>query len=147
MTDISGSGLEIEVKASETFPSGFTVTQFTEAADMISSDVLAIAETAMGANGDIQSWGTPSVIPLTINVIPNTDDYENLRILCEANRLGKGKTRAGDEITVILSYVSGSRITLSNGTPISFPAVTAISGDGRINHGEFTFNFENITVN
>src|SRR5574343_1608278 len=112
MNNISGFGLQIQVIASVTFPSGFTLTQFADDADPFDLPSIQIADKAMGLNGDLVVWSKANPIPVTVNVIPGSDDDKNLAILYDANRVGRGKVSARDEITLVGIYPDGSTITL-----------------------------------
>lgn len=142
MTNISGNGIEIIVKGSVTYPSGISVTQFADDADPLDFPELAIADTAMGINGDLVVWNTPNPIEVPINVIPNSDNDKDLSILFEANRVAKGKRSAKDVITMTVIYPDGKKVTLNNGALISGTPANGIASAGRMKSKPYTFRFE-----
>lgn len=145
-TDISGTGLSILVQASNTFPAGFTVTQFADDADPFDLPALEIAATAMNVNGELVTWSSPQPIIPTLNVIPGSEDDNNLSILFEANRAAGGKTVARDLITMVAVYPDGSTVTVSNGKMTSgFPG-KSIASAGRMKSKAYTFAFQDIAV-
>jgi len=144
-TNIAGVGTEINIVASSTFPSGFVVTQFGDDADPIDIPTIQIADKAMGLNGDLLVWGTANPISVTINVVPGSDDDENLAILAEANRVGRGKSSAQDSITATISYANGNTVTLTDGAITDAMAADSIASAGRKKTKEYSFSFENKT--
>ena len=92
MQDISASGISLLVKGSVTFPNGFTVTQFADDADPFDLPALEIAATAMNLNGELVTWSAPQPINPSLNVIPGSEDDNNLSALFEANRAAQGRT-------------------------------------------------------
>lgn len=146
MNDISASGISILVKASKTFPQGFSVTQFADDADPFDLPSLEIAATAMNVNGVMVTWSSPQPIVPTLNVIPGGDDDNNLAILFEANRAAGGKVVARDTITMVATYPDGSTVTLSNGKMTSgFPGKSVASA-GRLKSKAYAFAFQDIAV-
>lgn len=144
--DISATGISVLVKASKTFPAGFTVSQFADDADPFDLPALEIAATAMNVNGTLVTWSSPQPILPTLNVIPGSDDDNNLAILFEANRAAGGKTVARDLITMVAVYPDGSTVTLSNGKMTSgFPGKSVASA-GRMKSKAYVFAFQDIAV-
>ena len=143
MSDISGYGLSIQVKASVTFPAGVTLTQFADDADPFDLPSLQIKDKAMGLNGDLITWSKANPILLTLNVLPGTDDAKNMDVLFEANRVGKGKKSAGDVITVTGIYPDGSTLSLTNGAITDGMPGTGVASAGRLKTKAYQFAFEN----
>lgn len=144
MHNVSATGLKMRLVASLTFPAGFDITQFADDADPLNSENLTIAETAAALNGDLVAWGTPNVIPLTVAVLPDTDEDRNLSILWNVNRIGKNKVAVQDVITLVVTYPNGDQKILSNGVMISGPALNSGSSEGRLKTKEYGFSFESI---
>lgn len=142
MQDISAFGIRVRVVASNTFPAGFTVTQFADDADALTVEPQVIAETAMGVNGDLVSWSRANPLPLVLNVIPGSDDDRNLQVLLEANRVARGKRSARDIITVSAVFPDNSIGTWSNGVITAGRVGNSIASTGRLQTKPYTFNFE-----
>lgn len=146
MQDISGSGISITFKFSQTFPSGFTFTDFADDADPFDMPALIIAATAMNVNGQMVTWSAPTPILPTINAIPGSNGDNNLAIAFEANRASQGKRIAKDIVTIVAVYPDGSTCTLSNGKMISgFPGKSVASA-GRLKSKAYAFAFQDISV-
>ena len=101
MTDISGFDSRITIRASNTFPSGFTVTQFADDADPFDLPSQQVADKAMGLNGHLVTWSKANPIMATLNVIPDTEDDRNLAALVEANRASFTIKSKKDEGTLV----------------------------------------------
>lgn len=104
---------------------------------------MQIAETAMGVNGDLVVWNTPTPISVTLSVIPNSEDDVNLSILFEQNRASKNKKSARDSITLTGIYPDGKKITLVNGAMTNGMAGNSVASAGRLKSKTYTFSFEN----
>ena len=144
MHNVSATGIKMRLVASLTFPAGFDITQFADDGDPLNSENLTIAETAAALNGDLVAWGKPNVIPLTVAVLPDTDEDRNLSILWNVNRIGKNKIAVQDIITLVVTYPNGDQKILSNGVMISGPALNSGSSEGRLKTKEYEFSFESI---
>jgi hypothetical protein len=144
-TDVSGFGAQVQVKASNTFPSGFVVSQFADDADPFDIPSVQIADKAMGLNGDLITWSKANPIVITINVVPGSEDDTNLGILLEANRVGKGKTGARDVVTIVAAYPNEGTLTLSEGVITDGPPGKSIASAGRLKSNAYVFAFENKT--
>lgn len=140
--DISGFNTSIRLIASNTFPVGFTITQFADDADPLAVEDLTIAEGAMGLNGDGVFWSKPNLIMASISVIPDSDDDVNLALLFEANRTGRGKKSAKDSITAIVMRPSGVPVTYTNGKMFTGAPSFSVSSAGRMKTKTYKFAFE-----
>ncbi len=143
--DISGFGIEARLIASRTFPNGFSITEFADDADPIDIPSQQIADKAMTLNGDLVTWSTANPIPLTLNVIPGSEDDLNLAILLEANRVGQGKTAVGDVLTFTSTTpgAEGRTLTLTNGRITDGMISNGVASSGRYKSKAYIFSFEN----
>jgi hypothetical protein len=144
-TDVSGFGAQVQVKASNTFPSGFVISQFADDADPFDIPSIQIADKAMGLNGDMVTWSKATPIAITINVVPGSEDDKNLAVLLEANRVGKGKASARDEVTIVAVYPNEGTLTLSAGIITDGSPGNSIASAGRFKSKAYAFAFENKT--
>ena len=143
--DISGFGVEARLIASNTFPNGFSITEFADDADPIDIPSQQIADKAMTLNGDLVTWSTANHIPLTLNIIPGSEDDQNLAILLESNRIGQGKTSARDVLTFTSTTpgVEGRTLTLTNGRITDGMISNGVASGGRFKSKAYIFAFEN----
>lgn len=141
---ISGFGVVINLIADVTFPVGFTVTQMADDADPLDFGSVRIADVSMGLNGDQIVWSKATPLPMSINVIPGSEDDINLQILADANRVGQGKNSANDVITATVVYPDGRVRTLSGGKMTDAQFGVGISTAGRLKTKAYAFSFESI---
>ena len=106
--DITGAGTVVNLIASNTYPAGLTITQLADDTDPMDFASIAIADKAMGANGDLITWAKATPLPMTLSVVAGSIDDQNLEILANANRVSQGKASANDIINVTIIYPNGS---------------------------------------
>lgn len=143
MQDVSGFGFVININASNTFPAGYTVSQFADDADPMDIPELKTGEAKMGLNGDLIFWSSASPIDLKLAVVAGSEDDINLSILLEANRVGRGKSSARDVITATGVYPDGTTLSLTQGKIVAGSTGSSVSSNGRIKTKTFGFMFEN----
>ena len=141
--DISGFGGSITLVASNTFPVGIIITQFADDADAFDLPALRIGESAMGLNGDLVKWSKAIALTLTINVIPNSPDDQNLAILANANRVAQGKLSARDIITATIAYPDGTIKTFTQGLITDSEFGLSVTSAGRMKSKPYSFTFQN----
>lgn len=145
MTDISGYGLRVIIRASVTFPAGVTITQFADDADPIDNPTAELASSAMGLNGDLVTWGSAQPHTLTLNVLPNMTDDRNLAVIAQRNITGRGQQPARDVITAVVLYPDGRQVTLARGAIVSANLAPGVASGGRMKSRPYTFVFEQIS--
>lgn len=145
MNNVSGFGLSIHIIASNTFPSGFTVTQFADDSDPLDFPDLTVGDSASGLNGDLLVWNKATGIPVSLSVIAGSDDDKNLEALLEANRVGKNKSSARDQISKVGTYPDGSRVSCGPGIITVGPISKSVSSAGRYKTRTYHFVYESIS--
>lgn len=143
VAEISGSGIEVVVTASPSFPTGITCRAFADDTDPLDIPDLQIAESAMGVNGDLVTWRTPKPIEINLNIIPNTDEDIALTQLADLNRVAKGKLSVKDIIVMTVNYPDGTSKILANGIIQGYSVMNSITSNGRFKTKNFKFVFEN----
>ncbi|MFY3127633.1 phage tail fiber protein [Achromobacter xylosoxidans] len=145
MYDTSAIGVALRCVASESFPAGFTITEFSDDADPFDIPAIDIATPAMNVNGDLVVFSAPTPITITISVIPGSDADNNLAVIFEANRAAKNKRHARDEITLVGTYPDGSSLKLSEGKMTNGMPGNSPASAGRIKSKTYTFAFQNLS--
>lgn len=145
MQDVSAIGFTLILRASETFPNGFTISEVADDADPFDIPAVEIASTAMNVNGDMVTWSSPTSMTPTINVIPASESDKNLSILWDANRAARGKRHARDVITLVASYPDGSTKTFSEGKMTSGMPGGSVASGGRIKSNAYVFAFQDFS--
>lgn len=143
--NISGFGTGIILIASRTFPVGINLTQFADDSDPLDGPSIQIADKSMGLNGDPLYWSKATIIPVTINVIPDSDDDINLAILADANTVARGKNIARDIITLVISFPNSKVTTLRNGALTDVMPFTSIASAGRSKTKGYVFGFGGVS--
>ena len=142
-TDISGFGLVINIVASYTYPEGLTITQLADDTDPVDFAAIAIADKAMGANGDLLVWAKATPLPMVIAVVAGSDDDQNLEILANANRVAQGKASAGDVISATIIYPDDSAKSYFGGRITDAPFGKSVAGSSfRLKTKVYTFCFQ-----
>lgn len=144
-TNISGFGLQIQLVASNTFPSGIVISQFADDADPFDIPSIQVADKGMGVNGDLVTWSRATPTSITLSIVPNSEDDTNLSVLLDANRVGRGKRGARDVITMTGIYPDGSSITLTEGAITDGSPGNSVASAGRLKSKSYQFAFENVT--
>lgn len=142
--NISGFGLTIDLIASVTFPTGVVLTQFGDDADALDFPTIQLGESAMSLNGDLVKWSKPAVIPLTLNIIPNSLNDELLTILVQSNQVGKNKLNIQDNISMVIFYPDGAITTLTQGLITNAMVSSGVASAGRLKTKPYTFQFEGV---
>jgi len=145
MQDVSATGFTLVLKASQTFPNGFTISEVADDADPFDIPAVEIASTAMNVNGDLVTWSSPQPMNATVNVIPASEADKNLSILWDANRAARGKRHARDIITLVASYPDGSTKTFSEGKMTSGMPGGSVASGGRIKSNSYVFAFQDFS--
>jgi len=146
MSDISVLGSKIRLIFSKSFPLGFDVTQFSDDQDSFDFPELVIAESAMGANGNLVTYSTPNPIELNISVIPDWNgDARNLSIAFANNQPGAGKALIRDNVTAVITTKDNISVSLINGSLISGVPYPSGQSSKRLKTLTYKFHFENGT--
>lgn len=144
MNDISAFGARVQLNASQTFPAGITLTQFADDADPFDIPSIQVRDKAMGINGDLIVWSKANPLPLTLNVVPGSEDDRNLAVLLEANRVGKGKQGARDIVSITVVYPDGRTTSFTQGAITDGMPANSAASSGRMKSKSYAFAFENL---
>lgn len=144
MNDVSVFGLRVQLKASQTFPAGISLTQFADDADPFDLPSMPIKDKAMGVNGDLVSWSKANPLVVSIALVPGSDDDRNMAVLFEANRVGKGKQGSRDVVGITAVYPDGRTISFTQGVITDGMPGNSAASSGRLKSKVYTFAFENV---
>lgn len=136
------SGLSVRLIASLKYPAGFTITAFATDADPLDFPEVTIGEGTMNLNGDMVANKTPSVYPVSISVIPGSDDDANLDLLFQANM--PKRFAQMDDITMIVSYPDGSVRTALGGICNAFQSGRGVNANSSAKSRTYKFQFSEI---
>lgn len=142
MQNISVFGISAVVKASTTFPNGFTVTEFPDDTDPFDVPEVSIADSAMSINGELLVWSKPVPIEITVSVIPNSAADKNFEAIFNANLPTRNQKGARDEITISVVYPDGKIRNLAAGFMHTGSPMLGGSSAGRMKTRSYKFTFE-----
>lgn len=142
MQNIAGFGTRVTLAASQSFPLGFGITKASDDADFIDIPVIQIADATMGLNGDLIIFSKANPIDITLNVIPNSPEDINLKIIFQANRPNLGIALVNDIITITVNYPDGNYLSLINGVLTSGMPGNSVASAGRLKTKPYAFKFE-----
>jgi hypothetical protein len=145
--DISGVNSTLRLVFSQTFPAGFTVSEWANDADAIDINVKDIAEGGMGAGGDAVYWAVPKLVEVTINVIPDSPSDIYLMIAAQANTAVKGKLLAKDVVTgTYVNQNDGKIVTFNSGRLTKAAPANSVGQDSKLKSKQYMFLFESVTA-
>lgn len=142
MQDVSAFGIKVNLVASLTFPMGFEITAFADDADPVDQASIQLRDKATGVNGDLIVWSKSNAVPMTISVIPGSDDDNNLQVLAKANRAARGRRAVQDEITAVITYPDGTTERLVRGAITDAIIGKPAASSGRLKTKPYVFAFE-----
>ena len=138
-TDVSALGFSIIVKDDKLFPQGFTIKRTADGADPFDIPDLTIGEATMDANGNMVFASAPSPIQFSINLLPTTEEDNNMAALFEGHRPAAGRPRTGGKITVTVQYADGSSTSMTNCHILTGSPARAIAQPSRYKNKVYTF--------
>lgn len=144
MINISGFGMKAQLVADSTFPSGFTISEWSDETDAVDVAHLTVAEAGYGPNGDMVWWSRVNGIDVTLNVIPDSDSEVNLTALVDANRAAKGKGSAKDSVSLVFTWPDGRIVTCEPGIVVVGDIAPSMANSGRMKTRSYQFKFEQI---
>ena len=145
MQNISTFGAEIRLISSNTHPFGFKIDSFSDDVDPIAFSPVVVREDEMDLNGNLVSWAVGGLIPLSISVIPGSEDDENLYILLNANRASGYAVPKRDDITLTISYPDQSMKVFSKGKILLGSPSSGAAASGRMTTNTYGFAFSSMT--
>lgn len=142
--DVSGFGSIVNIIASNTFPAGFPITQFSDDADAFDFPSVKIGDAAMGLNGDMVIWAKAVPLPGTISCIVGSESDNALQLIAKNNLVGKGKANAKDFITITVVYPDDTTVTFTGGKMTDAMFGKSASNAGRFKTRVYGFLFESV---
>lgn len=143
--DISSFGIGVHLIASVTYPNGIQLSEFADDADPVDSPSIDLAAVAMGVNGDLLSWSVATALPVSVSLIPEGVDDQNLRTLARRNLATKGRTPSRDVIRIVIVLPNGTRSVFSAGRLVNAPVTSSSASAGRLKSNTYSMMFENVS--
>lgn len=141
MVDISGFGSGITIVALQSFPMGFSVTQFSDDVDPVSAEEMEPTGYEPLYDGSLFFFDKTAPIKVNISVIPGSDDDINLKILLQSRKGSLSLIPLPDSTTMVVTYPNGGRVVLSDGSIVKGPVMDSVQNSGRKKGNTYTFVF------
>lgn len=141
--DVSAMGIKATIRAVPSYPAGITVTKFADDGDSLNVPDMTIMSHAMGVNGDMIVWRTATPCRIEMNLIPGTDECQNVENLFKLNMTQKNKISSKDVITLSIEHPDGRVDVLTGGIIETGKPIQDYSSNGRAKSRTFGFTFEN----
>lgn len=143
--NVGALGIKVTILAIPAFPQGFTIEEFGSDGDPVDIQDVEVTQTAMGVNGDLETWNKAAAIPVVLNsIIPKSEADNNLQILTNMIRASKNKVSIQNDITMTVSYPDGSLKTLTGGVLLVGKVANSATSDSRLRTNSYSFTFQNI---
>lgn len=142
--DVSAMGIEATIVAVPSYPDGITLKQFADDGDSLNIPDMSIMQSGMGVNGDLVVWRTAQPVSIEVNLIPGTDDCDNMENLFKLNMTQKNKVSSKDLLTMTISQPNGDKIVYTNGYIVGGKPSQDYSSSGRAKTRTFRMVFENL---
>jgi hypothetical protein len=144
MENVTGFGSTVSIIASNSYPVGFPVSQFSNDVDAFDFPSVQMGDFAMGLNGDGIAWSKANPLKGTISVVAGSLDDQNLQVVASNNRVSQGKTVALDIITMTIVYADNTTTTFSNGIMTDAAPAKSFGSDGKLKTRTYGFTFESV---
>lgn len=140
--DVSALGFKILVKDTKIFPSGFTISRTADGTDPFGFNTVTLGEATVDANGHIVYAATPNSTEITLNLLPNSEEDNNMSLLFESHRPRPGVARTGGKITITIMYADGKSITANNCYFLTGDPKRSVQAPSRYKNKVYTFACE-----
>lgn len=141
MENISGLGLGITILALQSFPMGFSLSQFADDINPFEVEEIEPVGYDMLYDGSLFAFDKAAPVLLTIGLIAGTADDINCKVLLQARKASSGIIPLPDITSMVVTYGDGGRLLLSNGTILKGPLGDTIQASGRKKGNQYTFVF------
>lgn len=141
MIDVSGFGTGIVIIALESFPMGFSLSQFADDTDPIAAKDVEPIGYEMLYDGNLFSYDKAAPVEVSVALIPGSDDDINCKILLQNKKGAKSVLPLPDITSMVITYPDGGRVMLTSGTIVKGPLVDSITSNGRRKSNVYTFVF------
>lgn len=141
MIDVSGFGTGIAIVALQSFPMGFTLSQFADDQDPLTSKEVEPVGYEILYDGSVFAFDKGAPIEVVVSVISGSDDDINLKVLLQAKKSATSIIPLPDSTTMVITYPDGGRIILTNGSIFRGPLVDSVLQTGRRKSNSYTFVF------
>lgn len=141
--DISAMGIKAILVAAPSYPVGIEMTHFADDGDSLDASDMTIMQSGMGVNGDLVVWRVATPTTISVNLIPGTQECDQMENLFKLNMTQKNKVSSKDVLTLSIIHPDGTTHILTNGYIVGGKPLQGYSAAGRAKTRTFTMVFEN----
>jgi hypothetical protein len=141
MIDVSAFGTGITIVGNASFPYGFSLSQFADDEDPITFEDLEVSGFEKLYDGTIFLFDKTSPVLVSVSVMPNTDDDQNLKIMLQMRKSSPQLIPIADSAAMIITYPDGGRVMLASGGILSGAIADSITTQGRKKGNTYHFAF------
>lgn len=141
--NVSAMGIKVQIIAVPTYPVGVTLTKFADDGDSIELPEMTIMQRGMGVNGDMVIWKTAVPCSFSVNLIPGTEECDDIERLFNLNMVQKNRASYTDVLTAIITHPNGKVTMLTDGYIEAGKPFQDYSSNGRAKSRRFSFVFQN----
>lgn len=141
--NVSAMGIKVQIIAVPTYPVGVILTKFADDGDSIELPEMTIMQRGMGVNGDMVIWKTAVPCSFAVNLIPGTDECNDIERLFNLNMVQKNRVASTDVLTAIITHPNGKVTMLTDGYIEAGKPFQDYSSNGRAKSRRFSFVFQN----
>lgn len=141
MIDVSGFGTGITIVALQSFPMGFSLSQFADDQDPLVVEEIEPTGFEMLYDGSLFAFDKAAPIKITVALIPGSADDINCKILLQARKGSASLIPLPDTTVMAITYPDGGRVIMSNGTIYKGPMADSITVGSRKKGNMYSFVF------
>jgi hypothetical protein len=141
MHDVSGFGTTVSILATQTFPIGFTASNFADDKDPLKIEEIEPTGYEFLIDGSLFLFDKSAAIKVQLSVVAGSADDINLKIMLQARKGTSSIINLPDVTTMTIAYGNGGAVAFTNGSIISGPLADSITQAARKAGNTYTFVF------
>jgi len=141
MIDVSAFGTGITIVALNSFPTGFTLSQFADDVDPVIFEEVQTTDMEALYDGSFFVHDQAALMKMSVSVIPGSSDDINLKILLASRTGGPSLLPLPDITSSVIKYPDGGVAMMSNGSILKGPLADSVTSQKRKRSNTYTFGF------
>jgi hypothetical protein len=141
MQDVSAFGTTITILATQSFPIGFTVDNFSDDKDPLKIENIEATGYTFLIDGSLFIFDKAALIKVEVSVIAASDDDINFKTMLQARKGSSSIISLPDVTTMTIAYGNGGVVMFTAGSIVSGPLGDSIEQSGRHPSNTYTFVF------
>lgn len=145
MQNVSAFGTSITIVATQSFPIGFTITDFSDDKDPLKIEEIEPTGYDPLIDGSLFFYDKTAPVKVVVSVIPGSADDINLKIMLQARKGSASVIPLPDVTSMVIAYGNNGTVAFSNGSLVSGPLADSIQQAGRYSGNSYTFIFSSFS--